>query len=168
MGEDDHGPNLCYKVVGDPKVLKRLVWWQARMSWRGILGSAAAGSLPTMIIVSTVVGMVRGHEGTAVAYYSLGAFLANFLVLLAAQLVQLAITELPAESWDCELTDEAWISRTLSGVTTIIPWKALKIVGEHKDAWLVDYGDLSYALRQPLREAGLEEEFKKRIGGFQR
>ncbi|HEY0867501.1 MAG TPA: hypothetical protein VGE01_08985 [Fimbriimonas sp.] len=66
--------------------------------------------------------------------------------------------------WICSLTPESWTFTDQDGVATSIPWRLMKIDVETPDAWFVKYGASEVLVyRQPLRDAGLEEEFRSRI-----
>lgn len=69
------------------------------------------------------------------------------------------------EVWQCELTEEGWSFCDKLGVRRFIPWTIMKLLFEHSDGWLVQSGsEQIWVFRGPLREAGLEEEFRTRIG----
>jgi len=69
------------------------------------------------------------------------------------------------EVWQCEITDEGWGFTDRQGVSRFIPWKIMKLTFEHDDGWLLSFGaEQIWVFRGPLREAGLEEAFRSRIG----
>ena len=70
--------------------------------------------------------------------------------------------------WHCEITDEVWSYAQSDGVRTAIPWSTMTIKMEHPEAWIIEYGNRKakiFVYREPLRRAGLEEEFLKRLRG---
>lgn len=80
--------------------------------------------------------------------------------------VRKAIAEEKLKFWDCVLTESTWQCTDNDGVTTTFPWKSMKIHKTDPDYWEIwcrNHWVLVY--RQPLREAGLEEEFERRLGG---
>lgn len=69
------------------------------------------------------------------------------------------------DSWECVMTDESWTSISGEGVSLSIPWKLMKIDFESDDAWVVSYGSAEMTVdRHSLQDAGLEDEFRSRIG----
>lgn len=66
--------------------------------------------------------------------------------------------------WDCSFDDLAWSFTKRGGSTLTIPWSLMTISYEHEDAWLVSYEKTEiWIFRGPLRKAGLEAEFLKRL-----
>jgi hypothetical protein len=69
------------------------------------------------------------------------------------------------EAWQCTMDDERWTSRSKNGLVISIPWKMMKVNCELPDGWAIGYyNSQMWVYREPLRKAGLEEEFKRRIG----
>lgn len=67
--------------------------------------------------------------------------------------------------WTCTMNAERWSFEDRDGVVTSIPWKLMRITDETPDVWHISYGLAEVPVwRRPLREAGLEEEFRSRIG----
>jgi hypothetical protein len=61
--------------------------------------------------------------------------------------------------------DDRWGVTDHNGVTVTIPWTLMEITLETDDAWIVDYGSDEMTVdRVGLREAGLEDEFRARVG----
>jgi len=68
-------------------------------------------------------------------------------------------------SWFCEISDEGFQSRSNSGVVSLVPWSLMKLQLEDPDAWWIEYEQTGLVIfREPLRVAGLEDEFRRRIG----
>ncbi|HZH97932.1 MAG TPA: hypothetical protein VEX38_03095 [Fimbriimonadaceae bacterium] len=74
--------------------------------------------------------------------------------------------------YDCELTEEGWGFKTPNGVARFIPWKSMRLEYEFPNMWSVKYGPLEedhvVVYREPLRRAGLEEEFRSRLTNIDR
>jgi hypothetical protein len=69
------------------------------------------------------------------------------------------------EVWTCEMTEKGWSYRGRNGVLTFIPWSLMRQKMDHPEAWLIDFGaHQTWVFRQPLRDAGLEDEFRNRMG----
>ena len=67
--------------------------------------------------------------------------------------------------WDCSFDDLAWTFTKRGGTTLSIPWTLMKVTFEHDDAWLVRFEETEiWIYRAALRKAGLEEEFRQRLG----
>lgn len=66
--------------------------------------------------------------------------------------------------WTCTMDPEKWTFEDQDGVVTAIPWNHMRITEETPDVWYVTYGGREiFVFREPLRAAGLEDEFKSRI-----
>ncbi len=66
---------------------------------------------------------------------------------------------------DAFLTPERWGVTDSNGVTVTIPWRIMEITFETEDAWVVHFGSDEMTIdRIGLREAGLEDEFRARVG----
>jgi hypothetical protein len=66
--------------------------------------------------------------------------------------------------WTCTMDSERWSFENPDGVIIAIPWKQMRITDETPDVWYVSYsGGEMPVWRGPLREAGLEEEFRSRV-----
>jgi len=144
--------------------------WHRWLNYGFSLGFAfALFGLMTWIITSYYVGA-----------YSTSGLLATFLFCMASGLLAPVLNYLQAwdrrewkkrapETWTCVLTDEGWSYRNVDGLLRFIPWTAMSLRYEHKDGWLIQFGSEEVLVfRSPLREAGLEEEFRKRMRDRQR
>ena len=99
---------------------------------------------------------------------TLARVIASGATLAAAFLLNLSYQQLlkcPNLSWDCKISDESYSFTDTNGIGSIIPWRLMKVKLEITDAWLIEYGDQRSVIifRKPLRTAGLEDEFRKRI-----
>jgi hypothetical protein len=66
----------------------------------------------------------------------------------------------------CEITDAAWTISDSEGGSTRIPWGFMTIKMKHPEAWLIEYGQSKarmFVYREPLRQAGLEQQFLQRL-----
>ena len=64
----------------------------------------------------------------------------------------------------CTVSEDAWSFRMPSGVRTEVPWQAMRLLFEHPDGWIIHYDQVTMIVfRSPLKAAGLDEEFRKRL-----
>jgi hypothetical protein len=80
--------------------------------------------------------------------------------------VHRVLADLKGKSWDCTLIDSCWQCTDNDGVTTSFPWELMRIEKSDPDYWEISCRNSTVVVfRQPLREAGFEEEFERRLGG---
>ncbi len=71
---------------------------------------------------------------------------------------------LAGETWECEITADYWTTTDRKGLRVHYPWKQMEITYESLEGWIVRCGGTEVVVyRAPLRAAGLEDEFLKRI-----
>ena len=71
------------------------------------------------------------------------------------------------QTWQCVIDDRGWSVSDERGYSYFIPWELMRQLIEHPEGWhiLVEHTKVQiWVFRQPLRAAGLEEEFRSRMG----
>lgn len=68
------------------------------------------------------------------------------------------------EQWTCVLTDESFTSFDRKGIGYTVPWREMEVEFETDDIWVIRFDHRHmYVEREPLRQAGLEDEFRSRV-----
>ena len=125
-------------------------------------------------------GLLLGMICYAIGYVSLADFRVDRFILAGLygafwcalslwtnyeQQLNQIIRNMKSKGWDCALTEEYLEFANEDGVTTQMLWSKMEVVVEHPGAWVVRCGEYeSIVFRQPLRDAGYEEEFLKLVG----
>jgi len=174
MAESEPSQEITYQVAYDVKVSSRiergvlrcrLKYWAKYLldvsGWLGFFCLAAAladrslaphVSATNRLILILLLGLPFGIIWSA--------------MVVSSQVNLLRKANL-GEVWTCTITDEVWSFRRQNGLTLSIPWKIMRLGCVHPDGWLIFYGrsdaENVVVYRQALREAGLEEEFLRRI-----
>ena len=92
------------------------------------------------------------------------AFFSGVYVTLLRSWQELAIRP-STDKWTCTVAEDYWSFRDQDGILVQIPWSTMMLQAEVRDGWAIIYGGkLVTVFRKPLREAGLEEAFRTRIG----
>ncbi len=68
------------------------------------------------------------------------------------------------KTWTCVVSEEGWSFQHKDGLLSFIPWSLMTLRYEHPEGWYINYehGEV-WVLRQPLRDAGLEEAFREKM-----
>jgi hypothetical protein len=153
---------VAYNVAEMRRVQKQLFrgqFWEyvQWIAWWSLTGGAA----------SLVAGMLLGDSvGPHLwAYFFVGypATAVFSCIMLLAQADREA-TRSFCEAFDCEVSDDGWSYGYGSGGKVLVPWSAMKLRFESQDALFIEFGQtVCPVLLRPLREAGLEEEFRARL-----
>lgn len=94
------------------------------------------------------------------------AFLLGFVSVMVGwqQSIDKCRSNRKIETWECELSDEAYCCKDSMGIGVQIPWSQMKVKLEHPDGYVVNYWNRDVIIfRKPLKDAGLDEEFAQRI-----
>jgi hypothetical protein len=164
------GQKHVYTVTGDPEVMRDFNRAHVRFRWKmwlkyavrnggtTVIAAAAAMMIsrvfdgPPRLGLGFVVGLVVGFLVGALNVYS-----------YAERAIFEAAKEQEGEVWTCEMDGERWTFTRSDGTRTSIPWELMSLKFDHPDCWHVEYGKQSVVImRRPLRDANLEEEFKRR------
>jgi hypothetical protein len=71
-----------------------------------------------------------------------------------------------APRWTTHLLESGLETEHENGLILHIPWKLMEIKSETEDAWTVQYLETKIVIfRKPMREAGFEDEFLRRVAG---
>jgi len=163
---------VSYFAAMDPYVYARIT----RKYWRQQWPSTTRRSFG-YIMCSVVLGAGSASVGANIAGFEFrwrllvggGVFAAVASAILIIASMSTASQNLgkadERKSWQCAISDWAYTCTDESSVTLSIPLRSMRIILEDPDAWLVTYpgGDM-VVFRNPLRAAGLEEEFRRRVG----
>lgn len=172
MNPDSESESKTYEVQNDPVAIEAYVRAYRRAhkgkvaNW--IVNQAAwTIALPILSFLFGVYCSNTDSFAPGVWVLGIGAFSA-FLYLTNWGLdcqMEASKQAGAGKTWRCTLTAEGWTFAELEGASTFIPWRAMKLVLETPAIWEVRYGkDSVLVFREPLRRAGLEQEFCERIG----
>lgn len=167
----DREEPLSYTSTGDIKAYRRAtdrMMWQSLTPWAGkfyqlsywlVLMSAVGYSIPTRFTDDF------RWDGLGWATV-LGFFAYNLWTIYTSEKAKtVAETYYATESWACEISSKSYVFSSSEGLKTSVPWELMKIEREDPGLYQINY--LHYTIpiyRKPLRDAGLEEEFRSRIG----
>lgn len=100
----------------------------------------------------------------AVAVAIGGVFGGVWATLSSLQSSQEHRDSLKGATWECSITEEAFIHKGADGTATHYPWPTMRLLFQHPDGYLVGTSHGPIAVdRKPLADAGLEEMFLARI-----
>lgn len=175
MEDSVPGPLLpaTYQVVHDVELARQANLHAMRMQWKewAVYGLKSGGNLITFggitwIACSYFLG--KQYNFLALAYtcafcFAVGLALPLYQYIRAAD--KRERDPFAGSSWTCEMTEAGWSTETSDGLRIFYPWKLLAIEIELPDMWMIDVKDFEpvWVFRKPLRETGLEDEFRRRI-----
>ena len=163
--------NLRYEVQYDPEVHRRLMiallrhsrsrWICYYLAYVPFTAILCAFLLFTGSLIQTAewmfIGAIAAAIGVVLPFVLIWEWLRKW--------IDSQVKSVEGRKATCTLSPEHWTYTNQDGFITSIPWKIMKLTLETPDAWLITAsGQEIFVYRQPLREAGLEEEFRKRIG----
>jgi len=114
-----------------------------------------------LLMAGRLYGQGSGDAPLIVLALVIGSLL-TFLVFWERVSKGLALTckNQAEEVWQGELTPDYWSYTDKRGVKTSIPWSAITIALDIDKAWVISYSKQTLIVfREPLRKAGLEQEF---------
>lgn len=172
METADPSKPLEYVVNPDLKVYERYLRQDGKDRIREWIYHAAS-QIPNYGILcacSCAFGQVIGGTTSwngIIAAMSLGVIIAPISTLVHFdKSVHQSLAEVKNKTWTCTLTECCWKLTDDDGVTSSFPWSLIKIEKSDPDYWEISCGKtIVVVFRKPLREAGLEEEFERRLGG---
>jgi hypothetical protein len=161
-----------YEVAHDPQVSKRVNLAAMRHSWKRWVGYgfSLGGHFAFMGAFSWVL------VSYAVSTFSSDGLLLTSLFWIAVGLLTPVYYYIQrwdkrekdpyrGEVWQCDMTELGWSFQGKSGMLRFIPWELIRPTFEHEDGWLARCEEVELLIyRKPLREAGLEEVFRARMG----
>lgn len=170
---DITGPTqtLQYEVHSVVADCEKYYRWHARRHLRDWLWYATYLVPPYAVLCAGTCIFAQFFGGTMtveslVAAIAFGCILAPLAAVnqYHTQIKQ-SVSSQRCQSWRCELTDEFYQFTSSDGVRTCIPWRRIKIETEEPEYFAISCGSHENMIyRDPLRRAGLEEEFVRRVG----
>jgi hypothetical protein len=166
------GREYTYSVVYDAEAAKRFDKAAIRRSgfaWAGyFLLYAYRFALVGLLMAGTFFLLLREGVSLAAAVALTVAFGGVFggiwVTLTSLQSGQESRDGMDGVTWECTITDEAFIQTDSDGTATHYPWNTLRLAYEHPDGYLLDTSRGQIIVdRKPLADAGLEEMFLARI-----
>lgn len=163
--------NPRYLVHIDLTAYEKCLRSRAKREWRTWMRYAAS-FVPvfcTFCAGAFVVGQMfmggMSRDGI-IASTCFGFFVGPIYALLQYESnIKQAVQNSRGVSWDCEHADENYCVTDPNGSTTHYPWRLMKIEASDPDYWDVSCRSLEIIVfREPLRQAGLEEDFERRLG----
>lgn len=171
MSQNEAGTDLKYQVNPDIKVYEKFLRRDGKDRLREWVYYAAT-QIPNyacLCAAGYAIGQQVGGTNSLpgiIAAMSIGVIIGPISALVEFdKSVHKSLADEKLKSWDCVLTESSWQCTDNDGVTTVFPWRLMKIVKTDPDYWEIycrNHWVLVY--RQALREAGLEEEFERRVG----
>jgi hypothetical protein len=167
-----NGREYTYSVVYDAEAAKRFDKAAIRRSgfaWLGyFLLYAYRFALVGLLMAGAFFLLLREEVSLAVAVALTVAFGGVFggiwMTLSSLQAGQESRDDMNGVSWECTITDEAFIQTDSDGTATHYPWNTLRLAYQHPDGFLLDTSRGQILIdRKPLVDAGLEEMFLSRI-----
>lgn len=171
MAADSDEGRLIYEARNDPTVSRAYLKAHRSENWGTWLGWAFRSVLYFIGIPTTcyLLGWEfstdnSGREGLTLLLVVAIVYCGFWFRHAYTSHIETNLDADRGEVWTCELTKDAWTFARKNGVLTSIPWKLMEIGLEGPDFWEVRYGRFQVLVfRQPLRRAGLEGEFLRRI-----
>jgi len=171
MADSNEPATMSYVAAMDSVAYARVVKKNWRRQWRSVVLRNAQS-----VAYATVLGACSACAGSSYSgadfrwrIMSGGAiFAAAVTVILIAAQWDAASRNLAnkagPKSWQCAISDSAYTFTDQSGIAVSIPWSVMRVELEDPDAWLILYpGGELVVFRKPLRNAGFEEEFRRRV-----
>lgn len=108
----------------------------------------------------------EGAIGGIIAFLVITVAQATLYALLGPmQAADIRSKENRDKKWTYEMTDDYWGWTVEEGVSVRASWSSLKLDSEMQDAYSIHAGDTEVlVLKTPLQQAGIEAEFRRRLG----
>lgn len=164
----------AYEVQCDPKILRRegrllLRKRTLRITLGGVLVGLLFAFASCFLVAFWWISDRTGNQSYAL-WSTLG--FAVFLGIVATwsycydQVERAVKVDLKAQRWTTRILESGLETEQANGIVLIIPWRLMTITAERDDVWMIEYeGNPLAVFRKPMREAGLDEEFRRRVEG---